>query len=431
MADGPPPNLRSISRETKAVIGLVSGAEFVNHTYLVLLPPILSILATDFNVSLSLLGIALGAQGAANAVFQLPFGYLSDNYDRKLSLALTLGLGSLGTFMIALAPSYPILLIGLVVVGVGVAGHHAVHLPLISEATSPGIRGRAFSMRGFAGNIGFAFPPVVMTAIIGYHGMTWRHAVGLIAVVGAVYGLAMLGVLHAYIDPDVTHPPRESTAKADHGLPLGERMANEIRSMIASPAILAISGLSFLKAMAGWGIATFTVVLLMEAYGVGFDLANLTLTAMFLAGAVMILVGGDLTDRFGPGLVIIVAFGVLGGLVVVMGSLLIPSVVAIALAIVVGGMRSIAGPARSKLADTFSPRTDLGQTFAIITVGSIIGTTLSPPILGTLIDHGEVQLAFFVIASFAFLAVILTIAIVRVFGDEPLPAVSLSVADDD
>lgn len=421
MVDGPPLSLRSVSPETKVVIGLVSGAEFVNHTYLVLLPPILGILSADFSVSLSLLGLAMGAQGAANAVFQLPFGYLSDNYDRKLTLAITMGLGSLGTLMIALAPSYPMLVLGLVVVGAGVAGHHPVHFPLISEATSPDIRGRAFSMRGFAGNLGFAFPPVVMTAIIGFQGLTWRHAVGLIAVVGAVYGIVMLVAIRLFVDPDVTRPPHEPTSTSYPATALTERIMAGVQSLFSSPPILAISGLSFLKSMAGWGITTFTVVLLTDGYGVGFDLANLTLTAMFIAGALMILVGGDFTDRFGPGIVIIVTFGVFGTLVLLLGSLLVPSAVAIVLAVVIGGTRSIAGPARSKLADTFSPPGDLGQTFALITVGSIIGTTISPPILGAIIDQGEVRIAFFVIAGFAFLASGITIGILRVFGDGPAP----------
>lgn len=431
MADKDPTSLRAVTREAKIVIGLVSGAEFVNHTYLVLLPPILGILATDFDVSLGLLGVAMGAQGAANAVFQLPFGYLSDNYDRKLSLGLSLGLGSIGTIMIALAPTYHLLVAGLVVVGTGVAGHHPSHFPLISEATSPTIRGRAFSMRGFAGNIGFAFPPVIMTAVIGFQGMTWRHAVGIIAVVGAMYGILMLLAIHLLIDAEVTRPVKDPAATAGTDPNPTERIIKAFRSLSSSPAILAITGLSFLKAMAGWGITTFTVVLLTNGYGLGLDVANLTLTAMFLTGAVMILVGGELTDRFSPGRVIIVTFGVVGILVAVLGSLLIPPLVAIGLAIAIGGIRSFAGPARSKLTDAFSSRRDLGQSFALITVGSIIGTSLSPPMLGTIIDYGDIRIAFYLVAVFAFLAAGVTVGILRVFGDEPSTVGGVPVIGDD
>lgn len=75
-----------VRTEKNLVVGLVSGSHFVNHMYLVLLPPILAILATEFDASLSVLGIALGAQALANTVCQLPYGYLSDTRSRTLSL---------------------------------------------------------------------------------------------------------------------------------------------------------------------------------------------------------------------------------------------------------------------------------------------------------------------------------------------------------
>lgn len=411
------PSLRSLPGESKLVIGLVSGAEFVNHTYLVLLPPILGLLSVEFDVSLSLLGLAMGAQGAATAIFQLPFGYLSDHYDRKLSFALSLGLGGVGAIVVALAPSYAVLTAGLIILGTGIAGHHPTHLPLLSEATSARLRGRAFSIRGFAGNIGFAFPPVLMTAVVGYLGLSWRVGVGLIAAFGLCYGAVTLLAFHRFVSAEVTGASATATAEGPPGRSLRHRVTTAARSLTFSPPILAISALSFLKAMAGWGITSFTVVLLTTGYGLGFDVANLTLTAMFLTGAIMILVGGALSDRFRPGVVIVAVLSLVGVLSLLVGSLLVPPLVAIVLATAVGGIRSVSGPARTKLADAFSSRSDLGQTFALITIGSMIGTSLSPPILGTIIDVLDVRVAFLVIAAFAFLAAGITVVILHVFGD--------------
>ena len=430
MAARDPPSLRSLSGESRLVIGLVSGAEFVNHTYLVLLPPILGLLSAEFDVSLSLLGLAMGAQGAATAVFQLPFGYLSDHYDRKLSFALSLGLGGVGAIIVALAPSYAVLTLGLLVLGTGIAGHHPTHLPLLSEATSADLRGRAFSMRGFAGNLGFAFPPVLMTAVVSYLGLSWRVGVGLLAAFGLCYGAVTLLAFHRYVSTDVTGASA-TAAGGPAGRSLLDRVTAAARSLTFSPPILAISALSFLKAMAGWGITSFTVVLLTTGYGLGFDVANLTLTAMFLTGAVMILVGGALSDRFRPGLVIVAVMTVVGGLSLLVGSLLVPPLVAIVLATALGGIRSVSGPARTKLADAFSSRSDLGQTFALITIGSMIGTSLSPPILGTIIDVLDVRVAFGVVAAFAFLAAGITVLILHVFGDGVPRLDRASVVGDD
>ena len=427
MGDASTPELRSVPAETKLVIGLVSGAEFVNHTYLVLFPPILGILAADFGVSLTMLGIAMGAQGISNTAFQLPFGYLSDNYDRKLALGLSLGLGTLGTFIVALSPSYPVLVLGQVVLGIGVAGHHPTHFPLLSEAAPPDLRGRAFSMRGFAGNIGFAAPPAFITAVIGFGGLSWRHAVGIIGLVGAAYAAVTLFALYRYVDPDVTRAGSDATRGTDARTTLVERIAAEVRSLAASPAILSLAVLSFVSSMAGWGVTTYTVVLLTDGYGIGLDLANFTLTGMFLAGAVMVLVGGDLTDRFSPGPIIVGSFAAVGALLLLFGSMAVPAVAALGVALLVGGVRSLGGPARSKLTDSFSSRDSLGQSFAVITVGTMLGSALAPPVFGAIIDYVEVRIAFLVIAAIALFAALFTVAILHSFGgggalDETAPA---------
>ena len=81
--------IESLSKETTLAVGLVSGSQFINHAFLVLLPPILPILSKNLNVSIALLGLALGAQALVNTLFQLPFGYLADHYDRTIALGLS------------------------------------------------------------------------------------------------------------------------------------------------------------------------------------------------------------------------------------------------------------------------------------------------------------------------------------------------------
>jgi hypothetical protein len=180
-----------------------------------------------------------------------------------------------------------------------------------------------------------------------------------------------LVALRRYVDPAVTRPAAEAEATGPDVVGTwGERIREGIRSLADSPAILALALLSFVSSAAGWGITTYTVVFLTDGYGVGLDVANLTLTAMFLAGAVMVLVGGSLSDRFRPGPIIVATYAAVGALVTLFGSAAIPAVAALVVATAVGGIRSIAGPARSKLADAFSSRADLGQTFAIVTTSA-------------------------------------------------------------
>lgn len=115
------------SRDAALVVGCISGSQFINHAFLVLLPPILPILSETFNVSIAQLGLALGVQAFVNTTFQLPFGYLADHYDRTIALGLSSILGAAGAIITALAPDFTTLVAGQVVLGVGVAGHHPSH----------------------------------------------------------------------------------------------------------------------------------------------------------------------------------------------------------------------------------------------------------------------------------------------------------------
>jgi MFS family permease len=421
----PSPSLPDVSAETKLVVGLIGGSEFVNHAYLVLFPPILGILATDFEVSLGMLGLAMGVQGVTNTVFQLPFGYLSDNYDRQFALALSLALSTGSVFVIALAPSFEILLLGQALLGIGVAGHHPVHFPLLAAATPENLRGRAFSIRGFLGSLGFAAPPTVVTGVIAVPGLTWRHAVGLIGAFGAIYAAITLLVFWRYVDDEITTPDGTGSAAVDgtgsattDERSMIVRIRSELRAIVAAPAIVALGVLALASSIAGWGVTTYVVVLLQDGYGVGLNLANLTLTGMFVAGAVMVLVGGDLSDRYAAGPVILSSYAGVAVLVALLASFVVSPILAILVALILGGVRSIGGPARSKLADVLSSRSDLGRNFAIITVGTMSGSAIAPPVFGALIERSGLRVTFLVVAAVALVALLITLAILRVYGAE-------------
>ena len=402
--------LAETPRETTVVVGLVSASHVVNHMYLVLLPPVLAVLATEFDVSLAALGFAIGVQAFVNTVCQLPYGYLSDNYDRTLSMALCLGFGALGVLVVATAGTFEQVLAGQAILGLGVAGHHPAHFPLIADATLERHRGRAFSVHGFAGNLGFAVPPVLITAVTAVSGLTWRHAFGLVGAVGLAFGVAAVAVLWWGVDVGVRRPNRES---GDDGRSLGTRLSDGVRSILRSPGILALGLFALIASTTMWGVTSYVVVLLTQGYGVGMDLANLVLSATFVVGAGFILLGGDLVDRFSPGMVLVGSYLLVAVFVFVLSSMVVPPLVAVACALVGGSVGSMSLPARDKLADAFSARGDLGKNFAIITVGIMVGNTVAPPVVGTLIETSGLRVAFAAISLVALVGVALVVVVLR------------------
>jgi MFS family permease len=410
--------VRDLPRESLAVVGLISGSQFVNHMYLVLLPPILSLLSGEFDVTLATLGVALGVQGATNTAFQLPFGYLADNYDRTIALAASSFVGAAGALVVAVSPTFAWLVVGQALLGVGVAGHHPAHYPLLSDATPERHRGRAFSVYGFGGNLGFAAPPVFITAVVGLSALTWRHAVGAIGAVGLVYAVVVVWYFARRVSDDVTAPNVDrSAADATPSRSLVDRVRAELRSLVSSPGVLALALLSLFSSTANWGFTSYAVVFLTDGYGVALDTANLTLTAVFVVSAGAILLGGDLADRVAPGPVLIGSFAALVVLLAVVAAEVVSPLAAIALMLGVGAARSLPGPARSKLTDSFSPDDGVGKSFAVITVGIMLGSAVAPPVFGYLIEARGLSTTFFAVAGVALLATLVTVGIVFGFAD--------------
>jgi len=402
----------SVPRETAVVVGLVSGSHVINHIYLVLFPPILTTLAADFDVGLAALGFALGVQAFVNTALQIPYGYLSDNYDRTLTLGLCLGLGSLGAGLLALAPTFEWLLAGQAVLGAGIAGHHPAHFPLLSDATDESVRGRAYSVHGFAGSLGFATPPVVIIGVTALPGTSWRHAVGLVAVLSVLYAVVAVYVLVRHVSDEVTRPnPSEDDDRTHASSRLGRALA-ELRALVRSPSVLAVGTVTMLASVAFWGIASFVVVFLEQGYGVAPDLAGLTLTAMFLGGGVLILVGGSLADRFQPGLVLAAAYLFVGLFTLALASSLVPPLLAVGLGILAGSLGSLGSPARDKLMDALSARGDIGRNFAVMTIGLMAAGVVAPPLFGTLIESAGYRPAFTLMGGIALLAAVAAVAVV-------------------
>jgi len=181
----------SADRETYLVVGTISASQFFNHLYLVLFPPVLGLVADDFGVTVGVVGVALGVQGGTNTASLLPFGSLADGRDRTLALALSSLLGGLGVVATALAPTFELFVLGQALLGVGIGGHHPAHYPLLTDATPESLRGRAFSVYGIGGTLGFAAAPALMTGAVSLPGVSWRTPVAAVGAVGVAYGAAL------------------------------------------------------------------------------------------------------------------------------------------------------------------------------------------------------------------------------------------------
>jgi MFS family permease len=404
------------------VVSLVGGSHVVNHMYFMLLPPVTTVAAADLGVGVARIGLAIGLLGAVVTGLQLPFGHLSDTRGRTPMLALSLGFGAVGAILTATAQSYPWLLASQALLGVGIAGHHPAHYPLLSAATDPGTRGRAFSVHGFTGALGFATPPAVVAGVVTL-GYGWRSALGLIATLGAVYAVGCIFVFVRYVDDEITAP--SDTSRADEPWSVARvralpgRALGSLRGMLADRGIVLVTVLWLITSMAAWGIKTQTLPLLTGTYGLPEATGNTLVSAMFVVGAVVMFGGGWLTDRTSPGIVLVAGYVALVAVTAALATGALPAVLVVGLTLVLASTIDYSRPARATLADRFSTADDIGKNFGLVTIGISGGAAIAPPVLGWVSGTYGVETAFATMAGLGLVSLALTAVVLRAGHNRP------------
>lgn len=154
---------------------------------LFLVLPVFAVLARDLpgGEDAARVGLALGAFGATQAFFQIPFGIASDYWGRKPVIIAGLLLFAAGSFLAAAAPNLDILIIARAIQGAGAIS--AAVTALAADLTREQHRTKVMAMIGasiglvFAGSLAIA-PPLAATL-----GLS-----GLFVLIG---GLALLAIL--------------------------------------------------------------------------------------------------------------------------------------------------------------------------------------------------------------------------------------------
>ena len=140
---------------------------------LFLVLPVLSVYAMSMEGATPLLvGVIVGGYALTQALFQVPFGTISDKIGRKPTLFVGLLIFMLGSVIAAMSSDIYMLMLGRFLQGAGAIG--AVVTAMISDLVPEETRGKAMAMMG--GTIAIAF----------------ALAMGLGPVLGAAYGVDML-----------------------------------------------------------------------------------------------------------------------------------------------------------------------------------------------------------------------------------------------
>jgi MFS family permease len=141
-----------------------------------------------------MIGLALGAYGLTQAIFQLPFGMASDKFGRKRVIYIGLAMFVIGSITAALATDIYTVIIGRSIQGAGAVS--AAVTALVADLTREEHRTKAMAMIG--GTIGVTF---ALSLIAGPALNQWIGVSGIFWLTGILATLAILVVRFVVPDP--------------------------------------------------------------------------------------------------------------------------------------------------------------------------------------------------------------------------------------
>lgn len=147
----PPEKLTPSERRAIVSLSSIMGLRMVG---LFMVLPVFALYAQHLNgATATLVGLALGIYGLTQALFQIPFGSLSDRFGRKPIILTGLILFAVGSLIAAIAHSIIFMIIGRALQGTGAVG--STILATMADLTRENQRTKAMAIAGMT--IGFSF----------------------------------------------------------------------------------------------------------------------------------------------------------------------------------------------------------------------------------------------------------------------------------
>ena len=166
-------------RYRETVLTLCTLAFFATMVGRLAISPVVPFITADFEISNSVIGIALTGMWIAYSATQFPSGVLADRIGERLVILLAVGGTAITGFFVAVAPIFVLFVIGTTALGAAAGLHYSVATTLLSR-TYDNI-GTAIGVLNIGGPVaGLLTPPVVAWIGVRYG---WRPAIALAAAV--------------------------------------------------------------------------------------------------------------------------------------------------------------------------------------------------------------------------------------------------------
>jgi FSR family fosmidomycin resistance protein-like MFS transporter len=353
---------------------------------------LLRFLVAERGLTLAAAGTLVLAATVSSSVVQPLFGVFSDN--RPLPALMPLGVlfAGIGMALTGVAPTYPLILLSVVLSGIGVAAFHP-EAARFANYVSGSRRARGMSFFSVGGNAGFALGPALTTPLVLLFGLPGALFLALPAVAMAAVLLHELPRMLSFKPETVEEGEREESAAPEHWGPF-----------------VRMIGVVVVRSFVYFGLVAFVASYYERVLDVSAALGNAALTLMLFGGAAGTLAMGPLADRFGRRMVVGASMLVLPPLIFCFT--LTGPFAGMALLVLVG----------AATVGTFGITVVMGQEYLPGRIGLAAGVTMGlsiglggvgAPLLGLVADRSGLSFTMLIIALLPVLGLLLTLTLPR------------------
>ncbi|HEY6980168.1 MFS transporter [Reyranella sp.] len=390
------------------VISLIGVAHGTSHYYQLAFVTMLLIVRDAAGLSFTEVGLLGSLFYGVSGLGQTAAGFAVDRFGARPILAGGLAALGLTLGLISVAHSFPAFAAIAVLGGLGNCVFHPADFALLNASVNQKRLGRAFSIHGLGGSLGWAAGPAMYFLD---HLFGWVGA----ALIGAIPGLVLSVLVLVHRTDLVDHRIKARSLAAAEG-----RVS--ARSLFLQTPILLCLGYFALLSTNTVGIQQFAVPAWKDMFDVTENYAAICLMVFVIGSAAGTLVGGYFADRVHHH-ERVAAIGLLSAAALTLpvatqtvSAALLPLVLAMA-----GFAGGTTGPSRDMIVRHATPAGASGKVFGFVYSGLDLGSFLAPLVFSQLMNLGEPAMMFW-IATGLYVVNAGIVMLIRQASAPPVPA---------
>lgn len=272
------------ARTAFGILGAISLSHLLNDMIQSLILAIYPLLQSEFSLSFVQIGMITLTFQVTSSLLQPVVGYYTDKYPMPWSLPIGMCFTLCGLVILAMAGSFPMVLLAAGLVGTGSSVFHP-ESSRVARMASGGRHGLAQSLFQVGGNFGSSLGPLLAALIIAPYG---KGNVGWFVLAALLAIIVLLQISRWYA--------------AQHRMAKGKTAAPVVNPLPRKQVIQAVSVLLvliFSKYFYMASISSYYTFYLMHKFGLSVQNAQFHLFAFLFAVAAGTVIGGPLGDKIG------------------------------------------------------------------------------------------------------------------------------------